>query len=73
MNSLSAPLMVANAFKDILALGLESGYQFKELQSALEKKSSAPAQAPAQAKKAEAKVEEPEEEEEDVDIGGMFD
>lgn len=38
LNAISAPIMIANTFKDILSIGLESGYQFKELQTALESK-----------------------------------
>lgn len=42
VNSISAPLMVSNTFKNLLAIGLSSGYQFKELKEALENKSKAP-------------------------------
>lgn len=42
VNSISAPLMISNVFKNLLAIGLSSGYQFKELKDALENKSKAP-------------------------------
>lgn len=32
LNSLSVPIHIANSFKNLLAIGLESGFQFKELQ-----------------------------------------
>ena len=76
-NALSLPHMVKNAFKTLLAVGLESNYKFKELDEALntQSKGGAPVQG---AKKAEAaKVEAapaPEEEEVDVDMdmGDLF-
>lgn len=72
VNSLSAPLMVMNSFKQMLAIGMETGYEMEALKAA----SSAPAPAAAgkkdEPKKAE-KVEEKPAEEEDVGMGGLFD
>lgn len=74
--------MISNAFRNIAALSLESGYKIPEL-SLLSTGSSEPAQnAPTETKAATkapvkedkpAKKEEPKEEEEDVGMGGLFD
>ena len=74
-NTLSIPHMIMNQFKNLLSIGLASGYEFKELKEAKEAKEQAPAQ---EDKKEEEKKEEKEEEEEseeseDMDLGGMFD
>ena len=63
--------MVSNTFKNLLAIGLSSGYQFKELKDALENKSKAPqtTQVAKTEQKKEVKEEEPEEEEEVAEIG----
>ncbi|CAD8073362.1 unnamed protein product [Paramecium sonneborni] len=74
VNEASAPYLLANAFKDLAAIGLQSGFIFDQI-----KQSNAPAQTSAPvatkveekpAQQAPAKVEEPEE---DVDMGGLFD
>ncbi|CAD8176220.1 unnamed protein product [Paramecium octaurelia] len=74
VNESSAPYLLANAFKDLAAIGLQSGFIFDQI-----KQSNAPAAttAPVAAKvedkpaqQAPAKAEEPEE---DVDMGGLFD
>jgi large subunit ribosomal protein LP0 len=71
MTEAAVPHLVMTAFKNLAALGVQTGYEFEQLKGA----SSAPA--PAQAEKKEAKKEEvkqPEPEEEaDVDMGGLFD
>lgn len=67
----SVPHMIANTFKNICAISIESGFEIE----AMKNLSSAPA-ATVDAKattKVEAKVEvEEEEEEEDVDMGDLF-
>lgn len=80
-NSLSVPQFLANGFKNLLAIGSESGYEFAELKQALEASANAPqAQAttttgggPA---KVEAKEEAPAEEDdassEGFDLGDLF-
>jgi len=74
-NSLSIPHLMINTFKSLLAVGMEANIKFKELDQALNSKSSAPA-APAKEEKKpvkEEKKEEPKEEVvEDVDFGDMF-
>ena len=67
-NSLSVPHFVVNAFKYLMAIGEEGGYEFKELKEAKEAKQNAPEE------KAEEKAEEEEEEEEEEeDEDGSFD
>jgi large subunit ribosomal protein LP0 len=71
-NDLSVPHMILNGFKNLAAIGLETGYKFKELES-LTSGGSAPSQAaPAKAeeKKAAPKEEPKKEEEADVGLGG---
>jgi len=76
-NALSVPHMIANGFKDILAIGLATGLKFKQLEQAQSAKAAGPAPAaPAKgAPAAPAKAAEPEppKEEEAVSMGGMFD
>ena len=43
LNSLSLPHMLMNQFKNLLSIGLSSGYEFKELKEAKEAKEAAPA------------------------------
>jgi len=78
-NALSVPQFVANGFKNLLAIGAESGYSFKELEAAMDaSKNCTQVAAPTTgggAKKEEAKVEaapEEDEESEDMDICGLF-
>jgi len=79
-NALSVPQFIANGFKSLLAIGVESGYEFAQLKAALEAGSNAATQQVAQATdaKKETKVEaaaaqeEEEEEEEDMDLGDLF-
>lgn len=76
-NALSVPQFIANGFKSMLAIGMESGYSFKALEDAKNAASNVVATAvtssgPAEAKKEEAAEEEPEESE-DMDMGGLFD
>lgn len=74
-NALSIPHLVINTFKSLLAVGMEGGVTFKELDEALNAKTSAPAPAAKEEKKPakEEKKEEPKEEVvEDVDFGDMF-
>ena len=75
---LSVPHMIADGFKQILAIGMDTGIQFKQLLDAQNAQSSAPAQnAPAQANAANAPqaaaAPEPEPVEEAVSMGGLFD
>lgn len=74
-NALSVPHMIGGAFKNFLALGISTGHQFKELQSALSASANA-VSAPTGGNaggKVEAKVEEVvEEEEANVSMGGLF-
>jgi large subunit ribosomal protein LP0 len=75
-NAASAPHMVANAFKDLLAIGLGADIKFKQLEAALSA-GPAPTSAPAKAggaaaPKQEEKPAEPEPEE-NVSMGGLFD
>jgi len=77
-NALSVPQFVANGFKNLLAIGEESGYSFKELEAAKDaSKNCTQVAAPTTggAKKEEVKVEaapEEDEESEDMDLGDMF-
>lgn len=67
----SVPHMIANSFKNICAISLESGFEIE----AMKNMSSAPAvAAPVEEKKAEVQAAAPEEEEEeeDVDMGDLF-
>jgi len=74
-NELSIPHIIVNGFKNLAAIGLETGLKFKELDNlssgpapAQEVKASEPAK-PVEAKKEEKKKEE-KKEEEDVGLGG---
>lgn len=69
-NAASVPHMIANTFKTVCAISMESGFDIE----AMKNMSSAPAAAaPVEAKKVEEQApEEEEEEEEDVDMGGLF-
>lgn len=77
-NSLSVPHFVSNGFKQLLAIGSESGYSFKQLEDAQNASSNAVAGPVAtgttEVKKETAAVveDEPEEEEEDMDLGDLF-
>lgn len=75
-NALSVPQFIANGFKSCLAIGSETGYNFKQLTDALAAGSNVQATATTTTSgpaKVEAKVEEPvEEEEEDMDLGDLF-
>lgn len=77
-NALSVPHFITNGFKSLLAIGMESGYNFKELTAAQEAAKNAPTEttvAAGGAKKEEAKaveVEEEAEESEDMDMCGLF-
>jgi len=68
----AVPHMIMNAFKNVAALALETGYKLDALEAA--QAAGAQQQAATGAvQKEEEKVEEPEEEEEDMDMGGLFD
>lgn len=71
-NKLSTPHMVSGAFKIFLALGIASGYEFKQLKEAQNASANAVAAGPAGGD-AEDDQDEEAEEEEDVSLGGMFD
>ena len=68
--------MIGGAFKNFLALGIATGYEFKELKAALNASANAVAAPTAGGNagaKVETKVEEPvEEEEANVSMGGLF-
>lgn len=67
---LSVPHMMANAFKNVAAIALETDYDLAILKTL---QSNAPAVQQTETKKEEVKQEEPEEEEEeDVDMGDLF-
>lgn len=74
----SIPYMIANAFKNLAAISMETPYKLAELENLAH---AAPAQAhheekkeaPKEAKKEEKKEEEKPAEEADVDMGGLFD
>lgn len=78
---LSIPHSIINAFKNLAAIGLSVGYEFKELKSAVASGPVVAAQPEGKKdqtkpskKEAPVKVEEPEPEpEEDMDMGGLFD
>lgn len=70
-NKLSAPHMIVNQFKNLLAIGLHTGYHFKELKEALSAKAAAPTKTEGGE---EEKVEEVvEEEPAQISAGGLFD
>jgi len=75
-NSLSVPHFIGNSFKQLLAIGEESGYSFKQLEELKLAGANAPVQTQAAETKAEvkeeAKEEEVEEESEDMDVGDLF-
>jgi len=78
-NSLSVPQFIANGFKQLLAIGSETGYEFKQLKDAMNASANAVATtvaAPAGGAKVETQAQEaaPEEDEEseDMDICGLF-
>ena len=76
-NSLSIPHLVLNTFKSLLAVGIAGNISFKQLDDALNSKSSAPAPAKPEADKKDAKKDakkepEPEPVEEAMDLGDMF-
>jgi ribosomal protein L12E/L44/L45/RPP1/RPP2 len=65
--------MVSGAFKIFLALGVASGYEFKQLKEAQNASANAAANAgPADADAGDDAADEPSEESEDVSLGGMF-
>jgi len=69
----AVPHMVVNAFKNLAAVAMETGYKMDALEAAL---NAGPAQSGATENKVvETKVEQQveEEEEEDIDMGGLFD
>jgi large subunit ribosomal protein LP0 len=77
-SELTVPHFIGNAFKNLAAIGLQIGYNFKQIANAQAAGAAAPAKdagkAAAPAKKEEPKKEEPkQEEEEEVDMGGLFD
>jgi large subunit ribosomal protein LP0 len=74
-NSLSVPHFVSNGFKSLLAMGEETGYEFKQLTDAKANSSNCTAQATTvtASKVVEAvAAPEEEEEEEDMDLGDLF-
>lgn len=74
----AVPHLIQNAFKNVAAVGLESGYKFKEIENAGKGPAPAAVSAPAAtsakpAEKAPVKEEEaPKEEEADFDMGDLF-
>lgn len=71
--AVSIPHFIANAFKECAAIGLESGYKFKEIENAGKAPVAAPAAAASKAPAAKPVVEEkPAEVEEDIDMGDLF-
>ena len=75
-NTLSVPHIIAQGFKQILAIGIAADIKFKQLEQAQSAQASGPAQtAPAGQNAAPAKAAEPEPEvvEEAVSMGGLFD
>ena len=77
-NSLSVPHFMVNSFKYLLAIGLEGGYEFKQLKEAQENQAKAEeeaANAPKEEEKEEEEEEEDEEEEDEgsISMGGMMD
>lgn len=73
-NTLSVPHMIGNAFGKLLALGVASGYEFKQLKAALAAGANAPVQAQTTGQtEVAAPVEaEPEEAEANISAGGLF-
>jgi len=76
-NQLSVPHFLKNGFKALVAIGMETGYSFKELRDLENCAGDAPAQAVVETKAAETKQEaapaEEEDDEESVDMCGLFD
>lgn len=77
-NALSVPHMIGNGFKQLLAIGEETGYEFKQLAEAKNAsanagpvQSSGPAKETKKEEVAQAQAE-PEEDSEDMDIGDLF-
>lgn len=69
----SAPHTILNAFKNLVAVSAESGYEFPQATALLEAAKNAPAAGAAVAGAAKAApVEEKKEEVEEVDMGGLF-
>lgn len=69
-NACSIPHMIANSFKNICAISMESGFEIEAMKNM---SAAAPVSAAVETKKVEAQVEEEEEEEEeDVDMGDLF-
>ena len=71
-NSLSVPHMVMDAFKRMLAMGLETGYSFPQLEDFKNAEVAAPVEAEAKVEDAPVEEEEAEESSEDMDMGDMF-
>jgi large subunit ribosomal protein LP0 len=76
-SELTVPHLIVDAFKNLAAIGLATGYEFKQLKSANQatqavKEAPVKKEAPKETKK-EVKPEPVEEPEEDVDMGGLFD
>jgi len=77
-NAASVPHMIANGFKDLLAIGLGADIKFKQLTQALSSgpaptTGSGPAKTGGAPTKAAEKAPEPEPVEENVSMGGLFD
>jgi large subunit ribosomal protein LP0 len=73
ITSAAAPHLVLNAFKNLAAVSLASGYKFDQAEKLLSAAAAAPkAAAAGGAPAAAAAKEEEPEEEEDVDMGGLF-
>jgi large subunit ribosomal protein LP0 len=76
-NASSAPHMVANGFKNLLAIGIAADIKFKQLTQAMSAGPAPTTSAPAPTKggpvKKEEKAPEPEPVEENVSMGGLFD
>jgi len=74
---LSVPHIIVDAFKNLAAIGLNIGYEFKQLKNASSASSAPVKPAATKVEKKEEKKPEPEkaveEPEEDVDMGGLFD
>lgn len=72
----AVPHLIQNAFKNVAAIGLETGYKFKEIENAGKApaaSTSAPAASTASKAPAKPVVEEkPAEPEEDLDMGDLF-
>lgn len=73
VTAVSIPHFITNAFKEVAALGLQTGYKFKEIENAGKAPAAAPAAAATKAPAAKPVVEEkPAEVEEDIDMGDLF-